>query len=257
MGSFRKSNCPGQVHKSQTADLKKNMLCREHNIELIRLRERGCPQIDSFAIDVVPMDNASLASALTQLIQYLATKYGVVPNTEVNLERDSQLILRNVYLSKKDKSLSKTYPVVAALLHNKNSLNPDTIPCYSNRMLEWACPDCGYIWNAMVYSVVNSYKKAGKTGCPKCAGKVRVVGENDAATLDPIAASCWDNTRNSDRLCDHRVGDSQCRYWTCVECGKPFQRRICVMCRPSSLHACVSCSKKLAQKNREVSLKLD
>ncbi len=75
-----------------------------------------------------------------------------------------------------------------------------------------------------------------------------VVGENDAATVDPIAAKCWDSELNSDKLSDHLMGDTDIRFWRCIECGKTFERQIYVMCRKGSTHACEPCSKKIGSR---------
>jgi len=237
-----------EYHKSVKRDYDKNRRCAHAGIRLIRFREKGCPQILGIeTIDVDPEHQIdSLSAGISQLISVISKDWGLKKLIEINLKDDYQTILEKQYISRKNTSLADVCPGVALLLHPDNKIKPTAIPYQSNRSLKWKCPDCKYEWSATVTSVVNSYVNFNRTGCPKCAGKVLVVGENDAATIDPIAAQCWDSERNPDELSDHRLGDTDYRCWKCPKCNTSFKREIYVMCRKGSSHLCEPCSKKEA-----------
>lgn len=63
------------------------------------------------------------------------------------------------------------------------------VPPGSNRHLWWQC-ERGHEWQARAFSV-----KAG-CGCPYCAGKMAIPGENDLATLRPDILADWDYEKN-------------------------------------------------------------
>ena len=81
--------------------------------------------------------------------------------------------------------------------------DPSEVSIGSNKKMPWKCKN-GHIWEA----VVNSRVKG--RGCPICAGKVVLAGENDLATLNPKLASeanDWDPTlitENSNKLVSWR-----------------------------------------------------
>ena len=238
-------------HKESKRDFEKNRRCALAGIDLIRFREKGCPEmIGVTVIEVDSKDLNSLSSSISELLQILDKKYGLHSNIEVNLREDLSTIMEKKYVSRKENSLADQYPQIASMLHPDNNIRPTAIPCGSNQPLKWKCPDCDHEWTAVVTAVISSYERAGRTGCPRCAGKVLVIGENDAATIDPQAAQCWDYDRNPDKLSDHLTWDLDYRWWICGNCKERFERQICVMCRGGATHLCEPCSKKEASKNR-------
>ena len=238
-------------HKQAKHDYEKNARCKRAGIELIRFREKGCPEmIGVRTYEVDPDDRRTIIVALGDLLSVINRKFGLNIDIIMDLKTDLSTIVERKYVSMKDASLEAKYPQVAEYLHPDNNIRPSAIPYKSNIPFKWTCPDCGYEWTASVYSVVSSFEKTGRSGCPRCAGKVWEKGENDAATIDPVAAKCWDHERNNDSLSDHRLGDSDIRWWICPECGNSFERQIYVMCRSGSLHVCEPCSKKIAIANR-------
>ena len=233
-----------EYHKDTTRDYEKNDRCQHAGIKLVRFRERGCSEIRGVpVIEVEPSDMGLLS-------EWLHDEFGLTIQFDINLDEDYHRIMEKKYLSRKKKSLGELYPEVSKWIHPDVKVNPLTIPYRSNLPLRWKCPDCGYEWYAMVTSVVNSYEKFHRTGCPRCSGKVLTVGVNDAVTEDPIAAECWDDERNPDKLSEHLKADRDIRWWNCPKCGEPFERSIMVMCRKNSTHLCEPCAKLKASRNR-------
>lgn len=77
--------------------------------------------------------------------------------------------------------LATTHPELASQLVDQ-SLGRE-LKAGSNRKVEWRCPKCGGTW----LSAPNTRTHMG-SGCPHCAGKTIIVGDNDLATLRPDLA---------------------------------------------------------------------
>lgn len=75
--------------------------------------------------------------------------------------------------------------------HSKNgSLTPDLTTPGSHKKVWWRC-EKGHEWQAEIKS-----RTLLESGCPYCAGKVTVPGENDLATLRPDLAAQWHVGKN-------------------------------------------------------------
>ena len=83
---------------------------------------------------------------------------------------------------------------IAAEWHpTKNgALTPDQCLPLSNKKVWWRCSK-GHEWEAIIGSRVSK-----GSGCPYCAGKKAIPGENDLATVRPDIAAEWHPTRNGD-----------------------------------------------------------
>lgn len=238
-------------HKDEEKDLDKNKLCKRAGIELIRFREIGCPEISGVTTYVVdPKNYDTVVNCVHALVRSINERFGLDAAFTADLKNEIPAILEKIYVARRDKSLGELYPSIAAYKHPSVNINPKAIPCKSNIEIKWRCPDCGYEWSAAVAAVVNSYVRSKRTGCPRCAGKVLIKGVNDAATVDAIAANCWNSERNPDSLSDHFVNDPSIRWWKCIRCQEPFERQIYVMCRKGSIHACKTCYPKMASHKR-------
>ena len=82
-------------------------------------------------------------------------------------------------------SLLQTHPELAK---EADGWDPSEVTAGSNKKKEWKCSS-GHKWGAVVYS------RAKGRGCPVCAGKKILIGENDLSTLDPSLskeADGWD-----------------------------------------------------------------
>ncbi len=69
-------------------------------------------------------------------------------------------------------------------------LTPRTVTCGSRKKVWWNCPR-GHVWQAVLVS-----RTSGGTGCPVCAGKVVISGENDLASRNPDLAKQWHSEKN-------------------------------------------------------------
>ena len=121
--------------------------------------------------------------------------------------------------------------------HQKNMpLQPEDISAGSQRAVWWLC-EKGHSWHAAVRS------RAEGSGCPVCAGKQIISGENDLATAYPEVAKQWDAARNG-RLTPRDVspGTERKVWWLC-ENGHSW--RAAVYARAYAGSGCPYCAGKL------------
>lgn len=87
--------------------------------------------------------------------------------------------------------LETVSPLLAAQWHpNKNGpLSPGEVTSGSKRKVWWRCVR-GHEWQASIKSRTQG------AGCPVCAGKVVISGENDLESYSPELAEQWDREKN-------------------------------------------------------------
>ena len=201
-------------HQNVERDLKKDKICLQNGIHLIRFRETFCPRIESHVIEVDPLSRDSLTSGIIQLINYLYDNYNIGRDVDVNVERDITKIQEAKYLSRKNNSLASLFPKIAEEFHpTKNgSLKVDVIPAHSNEKVWWL-GKCGHEWQAVVSSRV-----VGR-GCPYCAGRKVWLGFNDLATTHPELAAEWHPTMNDTLKPTDVTSGSHKKIWWQGKCG--------------------------------------
>ncbi|WP_417555648.1 zinc-ribbon domain-containing protein [Microbacterium sp.] len=87
------------------------------------------------------------------------------------------------------KDLAALRPDLAVEWDRSNDLKPDQVFAFSNKTFTWRCTK-GHVWEAKV-----SNRSKG-CGCPYCAGKRVIPGENDLATFRPDLAVEWDRSND-------------------------------------------------------------
>ena len=121
--------------------------------------------------------------------------------------------------------------------YRKNApLVPADISAGSHRSVWWRC-EKGHSWRASIHS------RASGCGCPICAGRQILVGENDLATVDPELAQEWDTARNG-KLTPQDVlpGTKKKVWWVC---GHGHHWQAAISARTHSRNGCPYCSGKL------------
>ena len=148
-----------RYHEDPMRDYEKNRRCSLAGIKLLRFRELDCPSLVGVeTIDIDSENYSSLSDGIQKMIEYIHKNYKINLEVDLDLNRDFHKIMEKKYLARKRKSLSEMYPEVAAMLHPDTAIKASAIPYMSNIPFDWVCPDCGYQWNAVVTSVVHSYK---------------------------------------------------------------------------------------------------
>lgn len=117
-------------------------------------------------------------------------------------------------------------------------LLPEKITASNDRKVSWICSQCGYSWNARVAD------RTGKkhSGCPRCAGRGVIKGEDDFGTLYPRIAIDWDWNKNKKSPYDYRPGSNQNVFWKCHICGHEWHRPI--VDRVIKKTGCKSCASR-------------
>ena len=145
---------------------------------------------------------------------------------------------RKVLIGEND--LGTTHPEIAAQWHpTKNgSLTPQSVVPGNYRKVWWLC-DQGHEWQATIESRTRL-----ENGCPVCAGKVAVPGQNDLASQRPQIAAQWHPSKN-DSLTPQKVTvfSNRSVWWLCE---KGHEYRMAVGQRSQKGAGCPYC------KNRKI-----
>lgn len=150
-------------HKDIERDMRKDIVCQELNINLVRIREPGCPKYESNC-EFIYLKNIS-DSALSDVIKCILVKLGI--NSPVVNFKDNITEINNLIMSKiKDNSLQALFPNIAAQWHStKNGkMTPDMVSYGSSKKVWWLCNKCKNEWYT---SVAN--RTCCNRGCPACA----------------------------------------------------------------------------------------
>lgn len=104
--------------------------------------------------------------------------------------------------------LATQYPELARQWdYTKNiPVLPADVTTGSHRLVWWKC-EKGHSWRASVRSRVSG------NGCPVCAGRQLLAGENDLATRFPELAQEWDRQKNGTLTPESAIPGSSRRVW--------------------------------------------
>lgn len=224
-------------------EIKKNNLCREKNINLIRIREKELSYIDNCII-IVRNDkksDESLNTAIKELFSFLHI------NENIDVSRDSSQIYNNYIKNRKEKSILKVAPLIAEEWHpTKNGKITPNMINYGSSKKVWWLGKCGHEW---VMSVND--RTIEKCGCPICSGKRIVSGINDFASKYPEIAKEWYYELNNDlNIYPNMVAPHSDKkvWWKCNKCGNIWNTKIDGRTRMNS--GCPKCGRKKVEESR-------
>lgn len=200
-------------------DERKNKLCIQNNIELIRIREPKCKEISDCKVFVREdsTSNVSLNVVIQNVLKYISSK-----SVDVDTSRDTAIILEQFATKKYLNSLEFCYPEIAKEWHpTKNGkLTPDKVN-KASRFKVWWLGKCGHEWDMRVNErTVEFVRKNGKLkkqyGCPYCSGKRILIGFNDLKSQNPEVAKEWDYEKNGDITPESiMVNSNKMVWWRC------------------------------------------
>ncbi len=135
-----------------------------------------------------------------------------------------------------ENDLASTHPALARQWHpEKNgALTPRSVSAGARRKVWWRC-EKGHAWQAAVVS-----RASGGAGCPVCAGKLVIAGENDLASIFPDIAAEWHPEKNGTLRPQQLTPYSNRRVWWRCEKGHAYQA--CVGARSLSGSGCPYCA---------------
>lgn len=230
-------------HNNVKKDIHKNELCKINNINIIRFRELGCPElIESDFCKIIPILPKNTED-LSQKITYLCNILG--KNINVDLQNDEPLILALYQNEKYKNSLSYLYPnLTKEFHHTKNgSLSANNINKRTSKKVWWKCSVCNYEWLAAVSS------RTSGSGCPACSGRVLIQGKNDLESWCKQTGNThildeWDYELNTKKPNEITKRTSYYAFWKCKKCGYSYNSRIA---NRTNGNACPICSGKKVQ----------
>jgi len=209
-------------HKNPKRDLRKNLLCKESGITLIRVREKDCPILNdgTYCIFLKDNTNKSLENAIEQIYTYITENITFVNYfLDIDIDRDSSNI-NNLFIQKrKNNNLLIANPPLAAEWHptENGRLTADMFAPNSNTTVSWLCKS-DHKWKAQISSRNNG------NGCPICDGKEVLKGFNDLATLNKSLAEEWHPTRNENITPEMRTANSNKKaLWLCKKCKHEWE----------------------------------
>lgn len=197
-------------------DLKKDEMCKQNNISLIRFRDPKLPKtpyahiiecVDSYRDD-------NLQNALLELFDYLNPS--CLP--DINIKRDGAEILAKSQQYHLQDNISVLFPEISAQWHYEKNypLTPNYFTPRSSRKVWWKC-EKGHEWQAVIGSRITC-------GCPFCSGHRALQGENDLATVKPEIAAEWNFEKNHPLTPQNVTAFSNRRvWWKCSDCGYEWQ----------------------------------
>lgn len=140
---------------------------------------------------------------------------------------------KNVWVG--DNDLASQMPELAAQWHpTKNgALTPEQVTIGVFRRVWWQC-EKGHEWQAHVF------RRSRGDGCPICANKVLLQGENDLATLHPLLAKEWHPEKNGSLTPDRLITGSHRKVWW--RCDKGHEWETSAGARLSKNSGCPVCA---------------
>lgn len=208
-------------HKNIEKDIRKDSICAQNNISLIRIREKGTQNLKSTSIcfEINPEKNIDLEKAIYFISEYISTNYEKRLNIDVNVNRDAMKIYELMNMQESENSLGVLYPEISKEWHpTKNgNITPFMIYANSNKPVWWKCKN-GHEWqvspNQRIYY---------NSTCPYCNNNKVLKGYNDLATTHPHLLKEWDFEKNEDISPYEIIAGSSKRVWWKCEKGHEWQ----------------------------------
>ncbi len=215
-----------QWHKNTQRDLKKDNLCLINNLQLIRIREEGCPEykteIDTIKVEIDKDPILQLKEIIKKTFEFINNRYNTKLNTEPNIEDDYSIILNKTLTIPKERNVANNDLINEWNYKQNKGLNPELLSIGSDKKVWWKCKK-GHEWQATISSRTGNMK----CGCPYCAGQKVLTGENDLQTLYPNIAKEWNYEKNGDiKPSQIRPMSNKIYWWKCSKCGNEWKTAV-------------------------------
>lgn len=211
----------GYYHRDRNRDIEKIRFFKEHNIRIISIYGDNNYRSNTLDGDIIQYVYSSAnTNGLIWAINCLFKLIGLdAPN--VNIDKDRTVIMDQYILSKKENSLQVKFPQIAKEWHpTKNGTLTADMFAFGSRKKMWWLASCGHEWEATILS-----RTSGR-GCPICAGKIIVSGENDLLTHFPEISKQWHPSKNGFLLPQNVSGNSHKKVWWLGACGHEWEAQI-------------------------------
>ncbi|MCQ2428340.1 MAG: hypothetical protein MJ137_08100 [Clostridia bacterium] len=195
--------------------------------------EKKKKYLNQKGLRIIIVCDGEVNSSTDDLIKYISKKTDYSPlnnvisllfemcnlkRPDVDIERDRQEIYSNYIVSEKENSIENRAPNLCNEWdwEANGELSPSMISFGSSKKIHWICKK-GHKWEASVYSRVKG------NGCPVCANRLIVAGENDLLSRFPEIASEWHPWRNGNMLPDSVGSGAHKKVWWLCKNGHEWQ----------------------------------
>lgn len=159
-------------HKNVENDIRKckETLSYDSNINILRIREKGCPKFPKGIrnVDILKY-NTSVSKMLVKLNEYLIHKFKLnIDNGEYNIEdykSEIYILIKKYY---KENSIFKKYPELVQALDDDNIEILKYITVNSKVKLKWKCNICKKSFKATPISIKRKLEKEHHLECDSC-----------------------------------------------------------------------------------------
>ena len=202
-----------RYHKNKSRDTKKDKLCSEQGITLIRIRERGLDYGTAQSTVFTLLEDYKInGEHLISGLKFLEKQLDV--DLDIDISRDYDKIRSMVINYDLENCIAKTNPeLLDEWDYEKNGQfgnTPENISAGARVAVWWKCK------NAHSYRTTPNSKTGKHTGCPYCSNNKVLPGFNDLATKNPQLASEWNYERNGElKPQDVTVGSGEKVWWIC------------------------------------------
>lgn len=207
-------------HKNIERDLEKDKTCHENGIQLIRIREKGCPVYDSTSTKFfVEVDNIKdLESAIKFIIDIVNTD--ALKHLKINVEKDRPEIYELLELNEKKNSLQDRCPQITLFWDKEKNgkLTPKQVSFSSVKPIHLKCSE-NHEWISNAQNFLKSPK------CPICSGERILPGYNDLGTTHPHLKNIW-SEKNVEDISSFSYGSNTYALWNCDVCGGEYKMKI-------------------------------
>lgn len=212
-------------HKNVDSDLEKNRICQDHGVDILRIREKGLPELSSGNVyEIIPDSDKDdeLQKAIEYVFKYISDVGGMTIPYTINLSGDRAYIYDLMEINRKENSLAKLYPEIAKEWHTQKNgyLTPEYVNAHSHRKYWWICPQ------GHEYEMVVKHRIEKNACCPICSNHRVLAGYNDLEYKRPELVKCWDYERNGDLLPSQVMEYSNQKVWWKCEKGHSYLRKI-------------------------------
>ncbi len=125
-----------------------------------------------------------------------------------------------------------------------DNLLPSDITAGNDKKVWWHCSVCGYDWQSAIHS-----RTGQNTGCPACAGRVVVKGQNDLTTTHPNLVAEWYSDKNRNLTPEDVTAGSNKRVWWKCENGHIWQAKVCTRVKGRGCPYCAQGKRLIARLN--------
>ncbi|MBK5241921.1 hypothetical protein [Clostridium sp.] len=121
----------GYWHKNKLDDdIAKNSLCEDENIELIRIREYGLPDISHICkCFYLTNKGSNLSDVIKELVGYICSKYKVENGISINISRDSKEIML-WYENAKERTINKRWNEIVNYYSDSSFIKPHPLKAF-------------------------------------------------------------------------------------------------------------------------------